>query len=425
MQGFETHFSVSNPSPYDRTDYVQVSLESLKVPGELDEERLALYKRHPDGYRQPIAAQIDYPAGRDVGIRVLSFLCPEAPRGSEDYCGEAAHFVLTEEKPQSPYKPENLWIGYYHSKPEIGEPHDGFNLVHRDNRPLNGVKLANGTIEAYFSLVPGLSSERSLKGAVTSVVNHEARRYCYSGEMLSPYWKDSNAFWGQVTRLVFFPLPWEQRWFHRYDLMQEQYQYELVWTKAGPVRAAASFRLGPIRVTYDGTPVFGGPKDILCDFYRMLYMYPRGDARGDEKPFYMEDLFVLMRDQQRSVAFRPYFASKVVPADVRSEIKRFEHIPDYFAVWKNFGPNYRGYAFAADAHIRGLEVLGDKVRWRLPLTHHNRCVHYFMFLPELPGSFDFFHTIGHDGWYEKVFKPLAPTNEQQRFPVPPASYQEN
>jgi len=377
MQGFETRFSVSNPSPYDRTDYVQVSLKSLNVPDKLDEESLALYKEHPDGHRQPIAAQIDYPAGRDGGIRVLSFLCPEAPRGSEDYSDEAAHFVLMEEMPQSPSKPENLWIGYYHPEPEIGEPDDGFNIVHRDNRPLNGVKLANGTIEAYFSLVPGPSSERSLKGAVTSVLNHEAQLYTYSGEMLAPYWKDSNAFWGQVTQLVFFPLPWNPRWFHRYDLMQEQYQYALVWAKAGPVRATVAFRLGPISVSYDGAPVFDGHRDTVCDFYRMLYMYPRDDARGDQKPFYMEELFVLMRDKRRSVAFRPYFASKVVPADIPPEVKRFEHIPDYFAVWKHFGPNYRGYGFASDAHIRGLEVLGDQMRWRLPLAHHKRCVHYF------------------------------------------------
>jgi hypothetical protein len=425
MSRFEAEFSVSNPSPYERTDYVEVNLGSLKVPYELGEESLKLYQIPPYGDRQPIAAQIDHPAGRGAGIRVLSFLCPRTPPGPEDYSGGTAHFVLTEEKPQAHATPGNLWIGYYHSEPEPGEPDDGFNLVHRDGRPLNAVKLANGTLEAYFSLVPGLSPEQSLKGAVASVVNNQAGRYTYSGEMLSPFWKDARAYWGQVTQLVFFPLPWEQRWFHRYDLMQQQYQYELVWRKLGPVRATAAFRLGPITVTYDGTPVFAGSGVTLCDFYRVLYVYPRDDARGDEKPYYVEDLFVLMRQEHRSVAFRPYFASRVVPADVPLEIKRFEHIPDYFAAWKHFGPNYRGYGFAADAHIRGLEVAGDGLRWRLPLSHQKRCVHYFPFLPELPAGFDFFHMIGHDGWYEKVFKPLAPTIEQQRFPMPPAPNEEN
>jgi len=52
-------------------------------------------------------------------------------------------------------------------------------------------------------------------------------------------------------------------------------------------------------------------------------------------------------------------------------------------------------------------------------------VFIFPFYDKLPEGIDFFHMIGHDGWYEKVFKPLAPTNEQQRYPLPLESYEEN
>ena len=150
----------------------------------------------------------------------------------------------------------------------------------------------------------------------------------------------------------------------------------------------------------------------------MLYVYPHADDRLDDKPYYMEDLFVLMREPRASISFRPYYSSGIIPAEIPIELKRFEHIPDYFILWKNFGPHYRGYGFASDAHVRGMEFQREKLFWRLPLTHHNRCAHYFYFIPELPSGFDPFHAIGHEGWYEKVFKPLAPTVAEQRFPTP-------
>jgi hypothetical protein len=196
---------------------------------------------------------------------------------------------------------------------------------------------------------------------------------------------------------------WERTWFHPARLLENRYEYHLVWSKAGPVRATVVLRVGSITMPHDGKPVFKSAAAIDCDFYRMLYVYPEDDKRGDAKPYYMEELFVLIREHRRSVSFRPYFGSAVVPGSAVTEVKRFEDIPDYLFLWKhweNLGPQYRGYGFASDAHVRGFEVRWESIFWRLPNTHHNRCIHYFLFVHELPLQFDPFHDIGHNAWYE-------------------------
>jgi hypothetical protein len=429
MAHFQVAFGVSNPSPYQRTDYVQVDLDRLNVPPELDEASLTLYRLDQDGRSQPVPYQIDYPLGRTAKMRVLTFLACDIPSGPEDYSRTSATFLLSEREPTQSSMPCDLWIGYYYGNPQPGEPSDGlssFSMAWHPDRPLDGIKLANGTIEMYLSLVSAFPPNlgKSKKGAVRSIINHQAHQFTYSGEMLSPFWKDPDVFWGRITQLVFFPLPWERIWFHQVNLMEERYQYKLVWAKSGPVRSIVVLKLGPIIIPYNGIPLLADRKEIQCDFYRMIYVYPRVDKRGDDKPFYMEELFVLTRDPRLSLSFRPYYTSTIMPPDIPTELRRFEHIPDYFIWWKHFGPHYRGYGFASDAHVRGVDIQGDRIVWRLPLTHHNRCVHYFLFMHELPREFDPFHIIGHNGWYEKVFKPLVPTEQAQRFPSP-ISYEED
>ena len=208
MAPLEVQFDIANPSSYHRTDYVQVDLDRLVNPDgsnqlpDLDENKLTLYPLYRSGRGNPIPYQIDYPLGREGGRRVLTFLASDTPPAKEDYSQASSSFCLIESEPSQTPTPADLWVGYYHQNPKPDEPPDGFSTEWDQNRALNGVKLVNGTIEAYFSLVPGLTSA-SKKGALTSVVNHEAYRHTYSGEMLSPYWKDENAFLGTDNGISF------------------------------------------------------------------------------------------------------------------------------------------------------------------------------------------------------------------------------
>lgn len=214
--------------------------------------------------------------------------------------------------------------------------------------------------------------------------------------MLSPFEEFPAKRWGQLNELVFFPLPWDLKLFHRKSLLGKE--YDLVWSNSGIMRAVVTLKSAPMTIQYTGEPYFQ-PKEleVKCHLYRVIYVYP-------DKPFYTEELLVL-DERGFSINFRPYYLSLVHnPHGVYSELKRFEHIPDYFVSWKSFAGQNRGYGFAADAHIRRIQLNGDEIRWRLPLTHHNKCIHYFMF--QSFAQFDPFHIIGHSGWYERVFKPL-------------------
>src|SRR5208337_3356988 len=146
---------------------------------------------------------------------------------------------------------------------------------------------------------------------------------------------------------------------------------------------------------------------LTCYLYRVISMYPN-------KKSYAEQLIVrpeaedLNPSSRISLAFRAHYYSYLdYPLEhVPPNVARFEHIPDYFAVWRSFGRHYRGYAFASDSHVRNLRVTSTEIRWRLQLNHEHRCVHLFPFhaLPE--GEVALFQEVGHTGWYERLLKPL-------------------
>jgi hypothetical protein len=149
---------------------------------------------------------------------------------------------------------------------------------------------------------------------------------------------------------------------------------------------------------------------VKAHLYRVIYVYP-----GQDNSYYTEELFVLTEKGHKFLSFRPFYYSKIPPAEkVPLELHRLEHIPDYFSLWKYFGLHYRGYGFAADVHIRWVRIEGDEVRWRLALNQSCTCIHYFMFQPS--SQFDRLHEIGHKGWYERVFKPLKPFDLSLWFP---------
>ena len=223
--------------------------------------------------------------------------------------------------------------------------------------------------------------------------------------MLSPPDLKPEKHWGKLYQLSFFPVPWSLEWFKIISL--KDMKYDLIWSNNGNMRSIISMRSQPISLTYKGVPFFLNPSEITidCYLYRVIHTYP-------EANYYFEDVFVLSKNEALSLSFRPYFESELCMTNFyNTKTARSEEIPDYFAIWNSNSGISRGYGFAADGHVRRFELsTNDKgstiVRWRLPHSHHNRCINYFMFHGYNSDSYDPYYEIGHHAWYEKVFKPL-------------------
>jgi hypothetical protein len=402
---------VSNPSPYQRSDYVQVDLKTLGVDGPLDEQHLKLCRENKDGSLTEVPYQIDYPEGKEAFGGILSFRSEQTPAGPDDYSQIGATFVLEEGKPTLFHEPDNLSVSHYYEPAIAGEPADGFNKKWDKTRKAYGVKLHNDSFDFYISLVPHpkLPTEIDYTGSVTSVRHYGAPLPTDATDnMLSPFCTSPHKRWGQLTKLVFFPLAWELKGLNSVSLLGQE--YELVWSYSGPVRAVVGLKSRPLTIRYDGASFFKPSHvDVRCNLYRVFSVYPK-------EACYVEELFVLTEDGI-SISFRPYYLSFVYfPEGVRISRARFEHISDYFAVWEYFASLYRGYGFAADSHVRELETKGHEIVWRLGLSHHSTCVHFFIFHGVLHGPLDPFHIIGHSGWYEKLYKPLRNVPLQERYP---------
>ena len=280
------------------------------------------------------------------------------PAGADDYTGESATFVLEEGTPRdfsSARASDYLWIAHYYEKPEPGEPADGCNRVWNPGRKVYGVKLLSKALEVYFSLVPHprLPISTNLAGAATSVVHCRAREWTRSaGDMLSPFWGalDERGRWGQLTHLAFYPLPWERRWFHKKSLLRAEGEYELIWSHSGPIRSVVTLKSEPLTIRYEGKPYFMPDSvDVTCHLYRVISSYPG-------KEYYVEQLYV-RTESGLMLAFRPYFTSFLsCGPGVAAELSRFEDVPDFFAVWRHFGPMHHGYGFASDSHVRDVSV---------------------------------------------------------------------
>src|SRR5207245_6053179 len=143
--------------------------------------------------------------------------------------------------------------------------------------------------------------------------------------------------------------------------------------------------------------------ELTCHLYRIISLYVG-------KEFYTEQLILrpegLAKGKRISLAFRAHYYSFLdCPEEVPVQLARLENIPDYFAVWRYWGRQHRGYAFASDSHIHKIRIQGKEIHWRLHVGHEHRCIHMFPF----HGFHEFFKPfdeIGHTGWYEWMFKPL-------------------
>jgi len=413
---FERPFDVVNPSPYPRGDYVEVRLRQLGVPDDIDETRLRLFRLEGTS-RTEVDFQIDSVFGTgdpvDRGERTLTFFSMNTPPGDPDYLStsRSARFHLQEvsvdgtapSRQRGPLLIEHFYRAAGGSSlPRTGTEWD-------PSREVDGVKLHNGFLKVYFSLVPHTDTNNS--GAATSIFHARAADLMDDG-MLKPFGGGASTRWGQLTDLVFYPLPWEPRWYHVKRFVGDQSDsaaYTLVWSRSGPVRAVVTLKSDPLEIEYDGGPYFQGRRTVRCHLYRILSLSPAGrfNHLGEHSDFYTEQLCV-RTDDHCSLAFRPQFYSSIeYPPGVPPLLHRLEHIPDYFVVWRHFGAHCRAYGFASNAHVRAPAVTDAELRWHLQVAHNPTCIHSFTVhgYPDNYDQLDKLHVIGHS-WYERLFKPL-------------------
>ena len=422
---FKHIIQVANPSPYERSDFVEVDdLKALGVPSTLDDRNLRLLRQWPGGAQEEIAYQIDYPFGRKAGFRTLAFFARNTPPGDSDYSNHTAEFLLEEGTPHNfaaEQNPDLLKIQHF-SAPGV------FDSTWDPAKDVIGVELSNGVapperhrtdlngLQIHFNLVPRPepTSPFNYSGAATSILHHRGWSMTYAADVLAPHYPyhphSPQKCWGQLTHLDFYPLPWERQFYRTESLLGQagrEPRYTLAWSRTGPSRATVVLRSEPIQVQYVGKPFFKpDKKELTCYLYRIICMYPHTE-------FYTEQLIVrpegegLDPSDRISVFFRAHYYSYLdYPEHVPTDVARFEDIPDYFAVWRSFGTHHRGYAFASDSHVRALKVTPSEIRWRLQLGHEHRCVHLFPFHAWPEEGLAPFQEVGHTGWYERLLKPL-------------------
>jgi len=407
---FKKEFNISNPSVYQRSDYIEVDFDHLEIPKQLDEYSLKLSRIYPDGTLEEIDYQIDNLLGEKRENRLLTFFADHIPpSGSDDYDKPSASYLLEEASPRLCFSRKDLYVENFYSSDEYQE----INKFSKVPKPI-GVKLHNNRLHFYFCLVPhpvpGKNMDINFAGAVTNIEFKDLKEAgAFTYELLSLFWNYPQKRWGQLTHVSFFPLPWQLEGFENITIPDKK--YELIYSKSGPIRAVISVKIGPIDVVYKGEPLFATPeRKIKSNIYRIIYVYP-------DCPFYIEEI-LSETIEETSISFRPYYTSVIHFPNFKSQLKRFESIPDYFSLWKSFAHQHYGFGFAADAHVRQIQLEGDTIRWRLPFSHHKKCINYFMHHGIAPHTIDLFHSIGHNAWYEKVFKPMEVIPYKKRFPAP-------
>jgi hypothetical protein len=436
---------VANPSTYDRSDYVEVDLASYGVTVAEADQRLRLFriwseeKGHEN--KEEIAYQIDRLFGVSNPRRVLTFISSATPRSKKDnYKKPGAKFRLEvhdpaagdppdEEKLRAAVHADLLKIEHYTTSPGCDSKWDpakdviGVKLFNGGELPpLDHRDRAESGLQVYFSLVarPDQFSPFNYVGAATSVLHHRAWKHDpHFGEILvAPMAFRDHApqkRWGQLTSIEFYSLPWERRWYQSESLLGKpgnEPRYTLAWSQTGPLRATVTLKSKPIQVRCGGGPFFQ-PRErtIPCCLYRVISLYPK-------REFYTEQLFINVEgegipelEERVSLAFRAWYHSYVdYPPEVSPVPARLsEDIPDYFAVWRQFSNERRGYAFACDSHVRNFILRGAETTWRLQLGHDHRSVHAFPFHPAptgIAGGINPLQEVGHTAWYEWLYKPL-------------------
>ena len=269
MTDSQWKIEVANPSPYQRSDYVEVDLESLGVDSNLDEKSLRLFRKN-DSMLEEIPFQIDHLLGKYFPKRILTFLAEHTPSRKEDYSEVSASFLLkiaTPEKSSTPKKTDLLNVDYYYDPADASKgdnEEDGFNSEWDSSRSVYGVKLRNDSLEVFFSLIPHPLHNTGIdfSGAATSVLLQKAPRgnplnpdnMLFPFNILPPFVVPVDTRWGQLTKLVFFPTPWHVEFFYERSLQETK--YKLIYANSGLMRAMITLQSEPFTISYIGKPFF-------------------------------------------------------------------------------------------------------------------------------------------------------------------------
>ncbi len=277
--------SIANPSPYDRSDYVEVNLQTLnEFSTHLINNEAQLYRLNEDGsINQELQFQVDQLLGiGDETKNVLSFFCDNLKSGPDDYSKSSAKFLIKPGKPSKVDVPSDLSIKFRYKTSEE------FSDVWEKDRDVELIKLHNNCFEIAISLVPHLGDNMiDYAGSATNVL---LRGF----EMLAPFdafdpdkhFPKKHCF--QLKKLIFNPLPWEGRGLSEISLSGKEYKF--VYSNIGPIRAVVVLQSGPFTVEYDGTSYLPSQEKtekrfLKCYLYRIFSLSP-------DKPFIIEDLFV-------------------------------------------------------------------------------------------------------------------------------------
>jgi hypothetical protein len=376
----EWTFSVSNPSPYPRSDFVRVDLDRFPGAGSYPTSGFVLHLLSPDGEQHLVPFQIDYILGEDLGRRELVFLARGVPASAEDaYATRSAQYALHAD-------------GEANSQIEMSRFHDtglAFNNGSPQPRRHESRLLWDEPTDVELWNRGFRVRIRVCDGAATSAFLNYRLFSTGFGEVIQFAWEPSQApgpFWGRLDS-VDFGAP-------RTSVCSPK--FNIAWARCGPCRAILVLRSQ--RLT-------GATGSQAAFLYRVMSVYGTVDA-PDLRTYYADDLVLLDEPSQKPISFSPLLSSLLAPPNAPTELMYRDDIPDYFAAWKYFGVDRRGFCAASDTHFETPKVTDCAVNWRIGASTGCKGLSYFAYHGDLGEPFAPTHAVGRFGWYERLLKPI-------------------
>ena len=376
-------FSVSNPSPYPRSDFVRIDLDRFPGAGSYPTSGFALNSLSPDGAR-PVPFQIDYIFGENLGRRELVFLARSVPASKEDaYATRSAEYALhADEKPTSQIemsKFHDTGLAFNSGSPQPRKHQDKLLW----DEPTD-VELWNRGFRVRIRVTDG--------AATSAFLNYRLFSTGF-GEVIQFAWEPSQApgpFWASLNSVDFGV----RRTSDRAPACSPK--FNIVWARCGPCRAVLALRSQRLTAVTESQ---------AAHLYRVVSVYGTVDA-PDLRTYYGDDLVLLDDVNQKPISFSPLLSSLLAPPNEPTELMYRDDIPDYFAAWKYFGVDRRGFCAASDTHIETPEVKDSAVNWRIEASTGCKCLSYFAYHGDLGEPFAPTHAVGRFGWYERLLKPI-------------------
>jgi hypothetical protein len=387
-------FSISNPSPYARTDYVRIDLRKFpEITGFLADKFILKRVLSKDA-AEPVPFQIDAPFGLTSTERELIFLASALPKNestADSYEAQSATYQLTAEKPterqsvglvSSPYHEPGLAFLPTTQQPRFAADHPVWD-------PPDYLELRNRGFRVRIRVSDGAAISACLNYRMFTAGFGEVLQFGFDPS------KFSGAFWASLREIRTYPaagkplLP-----------IQPTPSFTVVSAHCGPCRAIVTLRSQRLTVEHAG-------QQHGAYLYRMLSVYGTMDA-PDLRTYFGDDFALLREDGASSnIVFSPTLQGKLVPPTASTQLFHAEQVSDYFSVWKRFGVDHRGFGVGADVHIERPVLEDASIQWRLTPCTGCRCINYFTYHTEPGDPFDPTHAIGRFGWYERLYRPIS------------------